>query len=78
MSGLSSPTWTSFKLLGFSSKMSSVAFSSDGVEVLSRQVETGLTLGGTDRSREELEAFYELERCSTFITDNDYHRVNRL
>ncbi|XP_064393235.1 2-(3-amino-3-carboxypropyl)histidine synthase subunit 2-like [Halichondria panicea] len=55
--------------------MSSVAFSSDGVEVISRQLETELTLGGTDRSREQLEAFYELERCSAFITDNDYHRV---
>ncbi len=70
------PTWTRTKLFGFSSKMSSVAFSSDGVEVISRQLETELTLGGTDRSREQLEAFYELERCSAFITDNDYHRVN--
>ncbi len=59
-------------------KMSSIAFNSDGAELISRQLETELTLETTGRSREELEAFYELERCSVFITDHNYHRVNTL
>lgn len=58
--------------------MSSVTFSSDGADVITRQLEGGLSLDGASRSPEEIEAFYELERCSAFITSNDYQRVKQI
>ena len=54
---------------------SSVAFSSDGADVISRQLEGELNLRGSGKSAEEVDQFYELERCSKFITDNGYQRV---
>lgn len=52
------------------------SFSSDGVEVISRQVE--VTPGRARRSREgaELRDYYETERCLGFIQDHNFQRVS--
>ena len=51
-------------------------FSSDAVEVISRKIENL----DTDSERKcfselELSEYYEIERCVSFILNNNYHRV---
>ena len=54
-----------------------MAFSSDGEEIITRKVETGSSLGGSQdhKTQDELDKFYEIDRCLAFITDNGYHKV---
>lgn len=54
-----------------------VAFSSDGTEIITRKIDVSACLEGTlDRKTpDEIEKFYEINRCLSFITDNGYQRV---
>lgn len=55
------------------------AFSSDGIEVITRTVES--TPGGGDAavgrkfSPSDFSSYYEINQCIKFILDNDYQRV---
>ena len=54
--------------------MSSTAFSSDGQEALSRQIES--TLPWEPSTRKELRGYFEIERCVEFIqSDPSFQRV---
>ena len=52
--------------------MSSTAFSSDDVQVISRQIETAFPLErpGRGRKEDDLEKYYETSRCVVFIQSN--------
>ncbi len=54
---------------------STIAFSNDGVEVISRQLNTDLTLTESRKSDKQVEESYELQRCIDFINSNDFFRV---
>ena len=56
------------------------AFSSDGVDVICRQVQSNLSLGkdtskNLRASEHQLKSYYETERCCKYIIENDYQRV---
>lgn len=51
---------------------SAASFSSDGVEVISRQVELPPVQG---RRGAGLEEYYEMDRCRKFIVESHYWRV---
>ena len=57
--------------------MSSTAFSSDGQEALSRQIDSTLPLEpSTSTGRKELRGYFEIERCVEFIrSDPSFQKV---
>lgn len=60
----------------------SAAFSSDGAEAISRQVQSSSALESAytikNRTESELRSYYEIERCRRFVRDNSYHQVDWL
>lgn len=58
-----------------SSTSVSVAFSSDGAEIITRKIDTNTSQN--KKTQDELEKFYEVDRCLAFITDNGYRKVHR-
>ena len=58
--------------------MSSTAFSSDGVEVISRKIASSFAVEGQSdrRNEKELRRYYEVTRCVDFIkSDPKFERV---
>lgn len=55
----------------------STTFSSDGLEAVSRQVQS---TAKKIKTEEGLRSYYEIERCQKFIssTSNDFHRVGKV
>ena len=58
---------------------SSTAFSSDGVEVISRKIEPNpaMEAGLQKESQRDLRQYYEIERCSIFIKTHNFQKVNK-
>ena len=56
---------------------SGTAFSSDGVEAISKQIESSslLDAGGKRDEERDIKTYYEMERCSAFITTNNFRNV---
>ena len=56
---------------------SSTAFSSDGAEIMSRKIESSpVTRSHLNREAErDVQKYYELERCSTFIQTHNFQKV---
>lgn len=58
----------------------STAFSSDGAEAISRQLQSSSALESAytikNRTESELRSYYEIERCRRFVRDNSYHQVD--
>lgn len=58
---------------------SSTAFSSDGVEVISRKVEPSpaMEAGLLKEGQRDLRRYYEIERCSAFIKTHNFQKVSK-
>ena len=56
---------------------SSPAFSSDGAEVITRQIDSSslLDAGLKSEGERDVRTYYETERCSAFIKENDFQKV---
>ena len=57
--------------------MEGASFSSDGVEVLSRKVQCVSAPEKEAKAERELSRYYEIERCTEFVTSNSFHRVGK-
>lgn len=59
---------------------SSTAFSSDGTEIMSRKTEPSpVTRSDLNRGAErDVQRYYELERCSTFIKTHNFQKVGNV
>lgn len=58
---------------------SSTAFSSDGVEVISRKIESNpvMEAGVLKENQRDLRQYYEIVRCSTFIKTHNFQKVSK-
>ena len=58
---------------------SSTAFSSDGAEIMSRKTDPSpVTRSDLNREAErDVQKYYELERCSTFIKTHNFQKVGK-
>lgn len=55
--------------------MSGTSFSSDGVEVITRQVQASSNPARKERSERDLTSYYDIDRCVNFVTEGRHHRV---
>ncbi len=57
------------------SSLSGTAFSGDSVEVIARQVQFKSNCARKEKTEGDLQNYYDIQRCLTFVTENNYHRV---
>ena len=54
---------------------SGTAFSSDGIEVITRKLDASQILEGTGCHGIDFNSYYEIDQCIKFILDSDYQKV---
>ena len=59
---------------------SSTAFSNDGVDVISRKIESNSSMeaGLLKEGHRDLRQYYEINECSAFIEAYDFQKVSRM